>query len=467
MRTPSRSPSGPQDPPQTSLSTQAARQLVTVHKTRPQMQGITPRWLLRLLPWVKISGGAYRVNQRLRHAPGEGAVSFTQVGPHFRVIPQLLPELPLLRGFDDAAVLEALADRFVQRTVAPGEVLVAAGEPAEHLYLIAQGRVQRTQAGRYGDPLELGVLADGDHFGVEGLRAGAGAWAFTVRALTPCTVLTLHRPDFAQILRESPGLEAHIEALRRRLGKAQDRYGQAEIELGAGHRGEAQLSHAFVDYERHPREYELSVAQTILRVRARVVDLHNGPFDQLQEQLRLTIESLRERQEFEMINNPAFGLLHSIEGKQRIQARRGPPTPDDMDELITRRRKTRLLLAHPRAIAALGRECSRRGLYPETTLVEGRPAQAWRGIPLLPCDKLQISPGGTTEILALRLGEDSQGVVGLVPDALPDEHEPGVNVRFMGIDDRAVLRYLVSSYYSVAALVPDALGVLENVQVLA
>ena len=37
---------------QLSLSTGAARNLATTTKSTPQMQGITSRWLLRLLPWV-------------------------------------------------------------------------------------------------------------------------------------------------------------------------------------------------------------------------------------------------------------------------------------------------------------------------------------------------------------------------------------------------------------------------------
>jgi len=46
--------------PQQSLSTTAARNLATTTKTVPQMQGITSRWLLRVLPWVQASGGTYR-----------------------------------------------------------------------------------------------------------------------------------------------------------------------------------------------------------------------------------------------------------------------------------------------------------------------------------------------------------------------------------------------------------------------
>jgi hypothetical protein len=34
----------------------------------------------------------------------------------------------------------------------------------------------------------------------------------------------------------------------------------------------------------------------------------------------------------------------------------------------------------------------------------------------------------------------------------------------MGIDEKAVLSYLVTAYFSCAVLVPDALGILEDVQ---
>jgi hypothetical protein len=89
---------------------------------------------------------------------------------------------------------------------------------------------------------------------------------------------------------------------------------------------------------------------------------------------------------------------------------------------------------------------------------------AWRGVPVLPCDKIPISERNTSAILAMRTGEADEGVIGLRPATLPDEHEPGLSVRFTGIDEKAIISYLVSAYYSVAVLVPDALGVLENVE---
>ena len=48
---------------QRSVTTAVARNLTTTTKTSPKMMSITPRWLLRLLPWVQVNGGTYRVNR--------------------------------------------------------------------------------------------------------------------------------------------------------------------------------------------------------------------------------------------------------------------------------------------------------------------------------------------------------------------------------------------------------------------
>src|SRR4051812_43700238 len=90
----------------TSLGTRAARNLATTTKSTPQMQGITSRWLLRLLPWVEVSGGVYRVNRRLSCVVGDGIVTFSSTAGRVQVIPQELGELPLLRGVDDLTILE-------------------------------------------------------------------------------------------------------------------------------------------------------------------------------------------------------------------------------------------------------------------------------------------------------------------------------------------------------------------------
>jgi hypothetical protein len=448
-----------------SLSTASARNLASTTKSTPQMQGISPRWLLRKLPWVATQAGTYRVNRRLTYALGDGRVSFTSTGADIRVIPQELRELPALRDFPDDDVLVALADRFRQREFQPGDVVVSSGDRAEEVYLVAHGKVNKLGQGKYGDQTVLDTLADGDHFGDEVMYGAEVDWGFTVKAVTPVIVLVLPWRSVQELNGQADALRAHIDAFARNAGKPQNKHGEAEIDIASGHEGEPDLPTTYVDYELSPREYELEVAQTVLRVHSRVADLYNHPMNQTEQQLRLTIEALRERQEHEMLNNRRIGLLHNADLKQRIHTRSGPPTPDDLDELLSRRRKTGFMLAHPRTIAAFGREVGKRGLYPGTADVEGTRVVTWRGVPLLPSDKIPITPQGTTSILAMRVGEQDNGVIGLHQPGIPDEVQPGLNARFMGINEKAIVSYLVSAYYSVAVLVPDALGVLEHVEI--
>ncbi len=451
-----------------SLGTQGARNLATTTKSVPQMQGITSRWLLRKLPWVEVSGGTYRVNRRLKLAVGSGRVEFVQTGADdVRIVPETLTELPLLRGFGDAALLADLARRFTLRHFGPGEVIAETGAPVLDAFILAHGRVEQLGTGEYGDVQSLGVLVDGAHLGDGALHRSDPVWPHTYKATTAGTLLALRWRDFRQVLDDSPELQAHIADRLATADRPMNRKGEAGIALASGHHGEPALPGTYVDYDPAPREYELSVVQTILRVHTRVQDLYSDPMDQLEQQLRLVVEEIRETQERELLNNREFGLLHNTEYDQRISTRNGPPTPDDMDELLTRRRGTKLFLAHPKAIAAFMRECNRRGLYPTHAVEDGQPVHAWRGVPILPCDKLPISGGHTTTIAAMRLGEDDQGVVGLRRTGLPDEYAPGLSVRFTGIDERALSNYLVSAYASAAVLVPDAIGLLENVDIAA
>ncbi|MEH2140600.1 family 2B encapsulin nanocompartment shell protein [Nostoc sp.] len=448
-----------------SLSTAAARNLSTTTKSAPQMQGITSRWLLKMLPWVQTKGGTYRVNRRLTYTVGDGRLSFSNTGAEVQVIPQELGELPLLRGFDDVEVLNALAGRFVQQEFAPGDIIVQSGQAANQLFLIAHGKVNKIGVGKYGEQPVLGVLADGDYFGVQVLLESQSSWQFTIQALTRTTVLALPQQAFRDLLNQSEALQAHVDGFRTRPQAPQNKYGEASIEVTSGHLGETELPGTFVDYELSPREYELSVAQTVLRVSTRVADLYNQPMNQTEQQLRLTIEALRERQEHELINNRQFGLLHNADLKQRIYTRTGPPTPDDLDELLTRRRKSKFFLAHPRTIAAFGRECNRLGIYSENIDLDGSLVSAWRGVPILPCNKIPISNTQTSSILVLRTGAEDQGVIGLHQTGIPDEYQPSLSVRFMGISEKAIISYLVTAYYSAAVLVPDALGILEDVEI--
>ncbi|MGW0393339.1 family 2B encapsulin nanocompartment shell protein [Streptomyces sp. NPDC003042] len=454
------------DERQLSLSTAAARNLATTTKSLPQMQGVSSRWLLRMLPWVHLGAGTYRVNRRLSHAVGRGRVSFVQTGAdHVRILAPTLAELPTLKGYTDPQVLTELAALFVQRDLRAGDVLVEAGAPVEEVFVIAHGRFEKRAPGKYGVIDLLGVSTDGDQLGETALGQADPHWLHTVRAATAGTVMVLRWSSFQEVLDRSPSLRTHLEQYVANGARPVNRRGEADIRLASGHAGEPQLPGTFVDYELSPREYELSLAQTVLQIHTRVADLYNDPMNQFEQQLRLTVAAMRERQESELLNNREFGLLHNAEYEQRISTWSGPPTPDDMDDLLSMRRGTAFFLAHPKAIAAFFRECNKRGITVDTTLANGKQVPAWRGVPVLPCGKIPVVGGHTSSILAMRTGEENEGVIGLRPAAVPEQIEPGLNVRCMGIDRKSVMSYLVSAYYSTAVLVPDAIGILENVDI--
>ncbi|AEF80355.1 family 2A encapsulin nanocompartment shell protein [Leadbettera azotonutricia] len=233
------------------------------------------------------------------------------------------------------------------------------------------------------------------------------------------------------------------------------------------------IPQGFIDYEAKPREYRLNSISTIINVDTKVADVYSAPYDQTQEQISLAIESLKERQESQIINNDDYGLLKNVADSQRIQTRAGRPMPDDLDELITKVWKDpSFFLAHPRAVAAFERECTRRGVPPVTVNIGGGTFIAWRGIPIIPTDKLFVDglknpkgKGGKTNILLVRTGEAKRGVIGLYQANVPGEQSRGLSVRFRGIDDSGVASYLLSVYCSAAILADDALAVLEDVEV--
>jgi len=239
------------------------------------------------------------------------------------------------------------------------------------------------------------------------------------------------------------------------------------IESVCAHEDESPLVSTFVDYQEKPREYRLSSINAVLNVHTRVSDLLSNPYDQVREQLRLLIESVKEKQESELLNNADYGLLHNVADSQKLKTRTGAPTPDDLDELLTKVwKEPSLFLAHPKAIAAFGRECTRRGVPPPTVTLFGTPFLTWRGVPLIPSDKIAVrSKDHKSKILLVRVGEKKQGVIGLFQPGLPGEQSPGLSVRFKGIDERALASYLVSLYCSAAVLTDDAIALLEDVDV--
>jgi len=457
---------------QRSVTTAVARNLATTSKTRPMMMSITPRHLLHLVPWVQVEGGTYRVNRTKVELSKAERIEIAADGGSFAT--EELRSVPLVAALPES-LLERMRARFRTEEVPLGSDLLIEGQDRSTFFVIAQGQVEILSKGVHGRDLRAALLSEGEFFGEVDLVSDKPS-DITVRTITPCVLLTLSRKDLDAVLGELPNLrddftraiDEHLE-----LRSTVNRYGERNIDLVSGFAENVEIPETFVDYAANPREYSLSAIQTIVRVHTRVSDLYNGPYDQLEEQIRLTIEGIKERQEWELINSQKFGLLHSVDPAMRISTRYGAPTPDDLDELLALVwKKPAFFLAHPKAIAAFERECTWRGVPPVTTSLHGTSIILWRGVPIVPCDKLKVKSRygsnqsfGTTSIVLVRIGEADQGVVGLHQTGISGEIMPSLSARLMGLDSLGVASYLLTNYFSLAVLTDDALGVLENVEV--
>jgi len=452
---------------QDSITQDAARNLATTTKSVPQMVGITPRYLSRLLPWVEVNSGTYRVNRQKVVLAQDEKIKFDFEGGESHIQPHHLRTLSLFKNADEE-ILEQLAEKFKGETFIAGETIINQGDPGDKFYIIMSGKAEARQAGNYGRDIRLGLMNEGSYFGEIALLTGSPRVA-SVEAVTPISVLGLDRKDFDRLLNDVPGLKdrliSEMEERNHLRSTLANEFGEQKLDIFHGKDGEDELTGTHVAYEESPREYALTMLQSIVRIHTKIADIFNEPINQVREQLRMTIEGMKERQEWELINNDEFGLVNQVAPSMRLATRQGPPTPDDMDDLLAKVWKSpAMFLAHPKAIAAFGRECTRRGVPPATIEIFGSPLLTWRGVPIVPCDKLMID-NGASSILLMRLGEERQGVVGLHQTGIPGEQQPSLSVRHMGIDAYAISSYLVNLYFSCAVLVDDALGMLEDVEV--
>jgi hypothetical protein len=459
---------------QRSVTTATARQLSTTTKTAPQMGSITPRLILKLLPWIQVDSGTYRVNRtkvELKKAE-RIEIEYLEGIPAFRA--DSLRRIPLFSNIDEG-IVNRLAKRFVVEEIELGNSLIKEGEDRQKFFIIASGQVEVLSKGPHGEELRVGLLSQGEYFGEADLISDKPS-SVTVRAITPGVFFALSSSELETIIKEVPDFREQFQQAideHLRLKATVNTHGEKHIDLVSGHEEDNIIPETYIDYEENPREYSLNTLQTIVRIHTRVSDLYNNPYNQLEQQMRLSIESIKERQEWELINNKTFGLLNSVEPGYRISTRYGAPTPDDLDELLSLVWKNpAFFIANPRAIAAFERECTWRGVPPVTTNIFGVSVILWRGVPIIPSDKVEIKGQyltnrgvGTTSIILVRIGENEQGVVGLHQAGIPGEIAPSLSARLMGLDKFGVASYLLTKYFSLASLTDDAIAVLENVEV--
>src|SRR5579862_2238293 len=80
---------------QRSVTTGVARNLAHTTKTSPKMMSITPRWLLKLLPWVEVEGGTYRVNRTKVELPRAERIGVEVIDGNAALSTESLRSVPL------------------------------------------------------------------------------------------------------------------------------------------------------------------------------------------------------------------------------------------------------------------------------------------------------------------------------------------------------------------------------------
>ena len=110
----------------------------------------------------------------------------------------------------DASMLQEVARSFVTEHYPEHRLVVQQGDPADRFYIVVRGKLEVLLNAEDGNPVRIRVLQDGDHFGEIALLRNVPRTA-TVRALTPCVLLSLQRGLFLRLLEHSPELRAKLE----------------------------------------------------------------------------------------------------------------------------------------------------------------------------------------------------------------------------------------------------------------
>lgn len=118
-----------------------------------------------------------------------------------------LSKIPLFKQLDNK-ILEELADLFISEYYSSEKIIINAGDYGDRFYVIARGKVEVFIPLDDGKEKIINVLEDGDYFGEIALLKEIVRTA-SIRARTPCMILSLKRRHFERIISKTPELK-HI-----------------------------------------------------------------------------------------------------------------------------------------------------------------------------------------------------------------------------------------------------------------
>ncbi|MGE5251224.1 MAG: Crp/Fnr family transcriptional regulator [Bacteroidota bacterium] len=134
---------------------------------------------------------------------------------------KVIGRLPFFKGLPEQAIRE-INKLFHDHSYAAGQPVYFEGDAAEHLYLVALGRVRLVRNTTAGHEVWLDALHGGEYFG--SLTAlGTRTYTETAIAHTDCCILQISSGDFETILKRHPDVTLKLlSAVGQRLRQSQE-----------------------------------------------------------------------------------------------------------------------------------------------------------------------------------------------------------------------------------------------------
>ena len=121
-----------------------------------------------------------------------------------------MAQSPLFSNFSPEE-LRAVISGLQLKTFAPGEIIVAEGEPGDSLFVVSEGIVRVYVRTAMNGQAEIRQMSDGAFFGEISVLTG-GTRTATITAASPCELLELDRESLRSICAAQPGV---VSVLRR------------------------------------------------------------------------------------------------------------------------------------------------------------------------------------------------------------------------------------------------------------
>jgi len=137
----------------------------------------------------------------------------------FGITPNGLRQFSFFASCSDVT-LGKLAESFLPERLTENRVVFQEGDPGERFYIIVRGTVEILQNQPGQKSRRIATLRDGEYFGEMALVRDVPRSA-TVRTLTDCQFLSLHRSSFLSLLEDEPHVKSTVMLEIERRGRVQ------------------------------------------------------------------------------------------------------------------------------------------------------------------------------------------------------------------------------------------------------